>query len=197
MGRRSLAGMLHLLGRGDAIRAGCIAALIAAICWYFGADVWHAILLGCAITVAAIAANSAGLSVPQPGALGWRPSGPARRAGARDEVATLSGSLRAGWGYVGLTAERRLSQIARRRMALEGLDLRNPEHRLAIERRIGEPAYRSLVNNGSRRLRLRTVVYCLDALDAVDASHYPAPQPRSLRRGPSLIGSRPWRTRER
>jgi hypothetical protein len=38
--------------RGEAIRGVGLAVLASAIAWYFGVNVWHAILLGCAATVA-------------------------------------------------------------------------------------------------------------------------------------------------
>ena len=170
--------MLRLPTRRETIRTLCAGVLIAAICWYFGVDVWHAILLGCAITVTALAVG-AGTSAPDARDLSWRPGERARNDGSRNDVASLSSSLHAGWGLVGLTAERRLHEIARRRLALDGLDLQNADHRLAIERRIGGRAYRILARGQTRRLRLRTLRYCLDMLDAIDANHYPTPRPRS------------------
>lgn len=155
--------------------------LIAAICWYFGVDLWHAILLGCAITVASLVLV-VGASARDARNRGWRPGKRARRAGSRSDVANLSSSLRGGWGYVGLTAEEQLQQIARRRLALEGFDLDNAEHRSAIERRIGAEAYRALVSSQGRVPKLRALLDCLDALDAIDEAHYPAPRPRARRR---------------
>ena len=151
---------------------------IAVVCWYFGVDVWHAILLGCAITVIALAAV-AGTSAPDARDLSWRPGKRVSNDGSRNDVASLSSSLHAGWGFVGLTAERRLNLIARRRLALEGLDLRDAENRPAIEQLIGTSAYRILQRRQRRRLRLGRLLYCLDMLDAIDPNHYPAPKPRS------------------
>ena len=177
---RRLKEMLHLPGRRATIEILGAAFLIAAICWYFGVDAWHAILLGCAITVTALAVL-VGSSAPDALELSWRPGKRARREGSRSDVANLSGSLRSGWGYVGLTAERKLQQIARRRLALEGLDLGNADHRSAIEQRIGAASYRVLVRPHGRLPRLRGLVSCLDALDAIDSTHYPAPPPRPRR----------------
>jgi hypothetical protein len=154
--------------------------LIAAICWYFGVDAWHSILLGCAITVTALALLVGG-SAPDTRDLSWRPGKRPSREGSRRDVSSLSSSLRAGWGFIGLTAERRLYEIARRRLALEGLDLRNPDHRHAIELLVGRPAYRILVSPQGRRATLRALIHCLDSLDATDSTHYPAPQPRARR----------------
>ncbi len=169
--------VLHLPSRRETRKILGAGFLIAVICWYFGVDVWHAILLGCAITVIALAL-SVGYAAPNARDLSWRGGRHARREGSRSEIADLSASLRGGWGYVGLTAQERLRQIARRRLALEGLDLGNAEHRSAIERRIGAGAYRVLVSSQGRVPRLRALLNCLDALDSI---HYPAPQPRARR----------------
>ena len=128
MGWRTLTEMLRLPTRREAIRTLCAGVLIAAICWYFGVDVWHAILLGCAMTVTALAVF-AGTSAPDARDLSWRPGKRVRNDGSRNDVASLSSSLHAGWGVVGLTAERRLHEIARRRLALDGLDLQNVDDR--------------------------------------------------------------------
>jgi hypothetical protein len=178
MDRRTLTEVLRLPTRRETIRTLCAGVLIAAICWYFGVDVWHAILLGCAITVTVLAVV-AGTSAPDARDLSWRPGNQTPNGGSRNDVASLSSSLHAGWGLVGLTAERRLREIARRRLALDGLDLQNADHRLAIERRIGGRAYRILVRGQTRGLRLRMLRYSLDVLDAIDSNHYPTPQPRS------------------
>lgn len=188
MDPRALRAMLRMPSRREAIQTLAAALVIALICWYFGVDVWHSILLGCAITVIGLACLAAG-EAPDARDLGWLPGKRERKAGSRNDVANLSASLRASWGYVGMTAEGRLKQIARRRLALEGLDLRNPDDRLAIEQRIGSTAYRALVHRrGTRRLSLRTLVCCLDMLDAIDSTHYPAPPARSRR--PYLYGIR-------
>ena len=169
---------------------------IALICWYFGVDVWHAVLLGCAITVTALALL-VGSSAPDSLDLSWRPGRRAHREGSRSDVANLSSSLRSGWGFVGLTAERQLQQIARRRLALEGLDLKNADHRPAIESRIGTRAYRALVSTQGRVPTMRTLLHCLDALDAIDSTHYPAPQPRARRWDLPVIPFSLGRARER
>lgn len=191
-----LIGMLRLPSRRETIRTLCAGVLIAAICWYFGVDVWHAVLLGCAITVTALAVF-VGTAAPDARDLSWRTGKRARDDGSRNDVASLSSSLNAGWGLVGLTAEQRLHDIARRRLALDGLELQNADHRLAIEGRIGGRAYQTLARRPTRRMRLRTLRYSLDMLDAIDSNHYPTPQPQS--RGwdlQSILTSR-GRARER
>ena len=188
--------MLHLPSRREMIEIFGAGFLIAVLCWYFGVDAWHAILLGCAITVTALALL-VGSSAPDALDLSWRPGKRASREGSRSDVANLSSSLRSGWGFVGLTAERQLQQIARRRLAVEGLDLRNADHRSAIEQRIGAPAYRVLVSPAGRLPRLRSLISCLDALDAIDSTHYPAPQQRARRWDLPGIPFSPGRARER
>ena len=194
MREHGLGERLRLPTRRETVSAVAAAALAAFICWYFGVNVWHSILLGCAATVASFAVMAGG-SPPELRDLSWRHRS-RKRLGARNEIARLSQSLRSGWEPVGLTAERRMHQIARRRLALEGLDLLNRDHRDAIERLIGGRAYRTLVHPLGRRPRLRALLHCLDALDANDAEHYTPPQPHS-RRMPDLIPSNLRRPRER
>lgn len=148
--------------------------VIALICWYFGVDVWHALLLGGAITVIALALVAGG-EAPDARDLTRLHSERERRGGARNDIANLASSLRGGWGFVGLTAHRQLHQIARRRLALEGLDLTDPADGAAIEQRIGSRTYRVLVNRRGRMPSRRVLLNCLDALDALDSTHYPAP----------------------
>ena len=195
MSGRRLSELLRLPTRREAIGGIGAALLAAVICWYFGVNVWHSILLGCATTVAGFAVM-AGASTPELRDLNWRHRG-RRRVGSRNDIATLSASLRSGWEPVGLTAERRLHQIAARRLALEGLDLRNQDHREAIERRIGRRAHRILIHPTGRHPRLRSLLYCLDALDALDADHYTPPQPRLRRWTLHLSPSEHRRPRER
>ncbi len=171
MDRQALTAKLRLPSRRETLQTVCIAFAIAAICWYFGVDAWHSILLGAAITVVMLAI-AAGSNAPL---AENRSSGHDRKraGGSRSDVAMLSGSLRVGWGTVGLPAEGRLHKIAVRRLALEGLYLDNPAHREPIERRIGTRAYRSLTRSTGRGMRLRTLIYCLDVLDTLDHNHYP------------------------
>jgi hypothetical protein len=193
----SLNQMLQLPSRREAIQTLVAGVLITVICWYFGVDAWHSILLGCAVTVISLALL-VGSSAPDARDLSWRPGKRAGREGSRNDVSSLSRSLRADWGFIGLTAERRLVVIACRRLALEGLDLHNPAHQAAIERRIGAPGYRTLVHRrGGRLPRLRALLNCLDTLDAIDSTHYPAPQPRSRRWDLNAIPFSLGRARER
>lgn len=187
---RSLPAPLRLPSRRESAGVLGFAALVAVICWYFGVNVLHSLLLGCAVTVAALAAL-AGTSIPTVSHLGWRSAERRANDGSRNDVASLSTSLQGGWGAVGLTAERRVFKIARHRLALEGLDMLDPAQRPEIERRIGSAAYRTLKRSRNRRLRMRALIRALDALDAVDSTYYPLPQPRSRARGSRRIPSRP------
>jgi hypothetical protein len=192
---RTLRKIMHLPSRRQTKQILSAGFLIALICWYFGVDAWHSILLGCAITVTALAVL-VGSSAPDAPDVSWRAGKRSNREGSRRDVANLSASLRAGWGFVGSTADGRLDQVARRRLALEGLDLHNPDHQLAIERRIGARAYRALRGRQGRVPSLRALLACLDALDAIDSNHYPASAPRARRWGrlpaiPFSLGRRP------
>jgi hypothetical protein len=170
-----------------------VAVVVAVICWYFGVNVLHALMLGAAITVIGFACLIVSFA-PQTSDLRWRGRRPAGSRGSRSDVANLSGALKGSWGLVGRTGERRLWQLARRRLALEGLDLQNPGHREAIEARIGRPMYRTLLRTGKGGLRMPMLNRCLDTLDALNPTYYPEPP---------LSPERPWlrliprRTRER
>jgi hypothetical protein len=162
-----------------ALRSVLAALVIAAICWYFGVDVWHALLLGTAITVIFLAVGVA-TSASDAALPSWRASERRGADGSRKDVETMAWSLRGSWGRIGLTAERELRRIARRRLALEGLDLSNPAHRPAIEALVGAPVYQVLTRERWGRLSLRTLGRTLDALDQVNSNYYP--QTREHRR---------------
>ncbi len=189
-----LTDSLTLPGRTQALQVLAVAAVVAVICWYFGVNVLHALLLGVAITVIAFVCLVVTLT-PQARDIAWRARKQAGGKGSRTDVANLSGALKGGWGQVGRTAERRLWQLARRRLALEGLDLQSAEHRTAIEARIGRTAYRTLKRTGKGGVRLRTLVHCLDTLDALNPTYYPAPQADPRQSRVSMIPRR--RARER
>lgn len=176
-------GKLTRLGRRPERRSAAAAVLTAlglsAICWYFGADTWHSLLLGTTITAIAVTLRVAGgVEVTD---IRWREvrHGP---TGSRHDVMNLSGSLRAGFGGVGQAAQWRLKQIARQRLTLCDLHLGNPADRPEIEQLIGRRAYRTLVGNGRHRMRLRSLVHCLDALDGLDTARNQVARPRSADR---------------
>lgn len=148
------------------------ALLIALVCWYFGVDVWHALLLGAAVTVIVLAAGAAS-SASDAALPSWRPSERRGAGGSRGDVEAMAWSLRGSWGRIGLTAERELRRVARRRLALEGLDLANPAHRGEIQALVGEQVYRVLTRERWGRVSLRTLERTLDALDRVNSNYYP------------------------
>jgi hypothetical protein len=174
--------------RRRTLRVLAAAVLIAAVCWYLGANLWHSIVLACVIsTVCSLGMIGVVLDVSD---IGWRAAG--RRSGSRNDVAQLSGSLRGSGGRVDTGAIWRARQIARQRLARHGLDYREPAHRRAIEQLIGRRPYAVIVNGERRRPMLRTLLSCLDALDALnqlDPLEPPAPVPVRARQGRHLIPS--------
>lgn len=176
-----------------------VALLVSALCWYLGADVWRSLLLGCAITAAAVAALD-GLALalsPEGGDTPWRGDPSARQRGARSDVASLAASLNDRFGRSSL-ARGRLRQIARHRLALQGLDLARPADRVAIEQLIGRRAYRVLAHEHRRGLALRSLLHGLDALEALDpAGGATPPRATSPRPYRAQASTGPGRARER
>ncbi|MGH9090003.1 MAG: hypothetical protein ACRDZR_01270 [Acidimicrobiales bacterium] len=171
-----------------------VALLVAAICWYFGADVWHSILLGSVITtVGVIGLVGATIDVAD---VSWRGGRRTNRNGSRSDVAELSWSLRGSHGRVGNSAMWRVQQLARRRLALHQLDLHDPADSRRIKQLIGRSAYTVLGRGDRRPPRLRSLLGCLDALEALDPTRTAAPLPRSRRRTPIFSPDRPKRRRE-
>jgi hypothetical protein len=141
-----------------------VALVVAVICWYFGADAWHALLLGGGITTVGLIGMLA--MTIQVGDSPWRNRGSSNQAGSRSDVAELSWSLRGGSGNAVVWRVRR---IARQRLARYQLDLDNKADRPRIEQLIGRRAYLALAGGKRRPARLRTLYSCLDALDALAA----------------------------
>lgn len=177
---RTLSRLLRAPDRRATIRTLIVALLVAVICWYFGADVWHSILLGGAITTVGVT-GLVGTALDARD-LNWRSGGRTNREGSRGDVAALSWSVRGSYGRVGSTAVRRVNRIARQRLALRHLDLSDPADRLEIERLIGRRAYAVLVRGERRPPLLRSLLRCLDALDALDPGRRPPPPPPRPRR---------------
>lgn len=144
----------------------------AAVAWYFGADVWHSILVGGAVTVVLRAA--ALVSEPEEIGSSWRPEIRARATGGRSDVTSLAWSVRPRWGRTGVAADRRVVELARRRLALHHLDLANPDDHPQIQQLLGRRAYRSLTRDDYRGMWLSSLLHCLDVLDSLD------PDPRRL-----------------
>jgi hypothetical protein len=162
--RHNLPGLIRLPGRRATTGVLVVALLVAAICWYLGANVWHSILLGVALTtLGLIGTVNADLNDT-----GWRGGGRSSRHGARREVDELSWSLRGSYGRVSGRAAMRVQQLARHRLALLSLDLRDPADRPRIEQLIGRRAYTVVAPGKRRPPLLRSLLHCLDVLDALD-----------------------------
>ena len=165
--------LLRAPDRRSAMIVLVAAVLVAALCWYLGADVWDAILLASGITtLTVLGLVGAALEV---GEIGWRGDGPTKRGGSRSDVVELSWSLRGSWGRVRPAVMWRVTRIARHRLARHELDLARPADRAAIERLIGRRAYLVLTRTERRAPRLRALLQCLDALDAIDPTDVTAP----------------------
>ena len=174
--------------RGTVVRALLSAILLAAIFWYFGADVWYALLFASALTTVALVL-SARSTLADRGQTAWRGEGVHVQSGARNNVAELSWSLESRFGRVSHAALVSVSDVARRRLAARHLDLREPNDRAQIEQLIGRRAYLLLVSRPRRRPYLRSLVHCLDALDALETSRQSASTPvasKSRRAGSTL-----------
>jgi hypothetical protein len=176
-----MSGLLRIPAPRTAVRGALVALLLAAICWYFGADVWHSILFGTVLTaVAAIALRGLGSDV---GTVSWRAAGN-NRQGARRDVDQLSWSMRGSYGRVDGVAIWRVQKLAAQRLALHQLSLQDPADRPRIEQLLGRRAYLLLVRGERRPVSLRALLRCLDALDVLDtlALTQPAPTVQSSRR---------------
>lgn len=175
-----------------------VAFLFALIFWYFGADVWHAILIGAGITLVALLGWLA--MAIQVGDSPWSSRGRSNQAGSRSDISELSWSLR---GNSGTAAVWRLRRIARQRLVRHHLDLDNAADRHRIEQLIGRQAYVVLARGRRRQVRLRALLRCLDALDALaamdpaDTVRAMTPAPRAGRRPLTFTRPRPRRARER
>jgi hypothetical protein len=171
-----------------------VALFLAAICWYFGADPWHSILIGTAVTAVAVS-GLVGIGDLNLGEIVWRGGGRPNRNGARSDIEELSWSLRGSRGRVNPEVMWRVRRLARQRLALHQLDLLDPADRGKIEQLIGHRANALLVR-GDRRPPLRSLLRCLDVLDTLNPTG-PATSSRSRRETPTLVPRRPGRARER
>jgi hypothetical protein len=193
---RGLFGDLRALDRRSTIRVLLVALLIAAVCWYFGADVWHSILIGSALTTLGLIGFIANAN-PDFNNTGWQSDSHSNRHGARRDVAQLSRSLRGSHGRVGTAAVLWTQRLARKRLAVYQLDLLDPADRPRIEQLIGHRAYTVLMRGEHRPPLLRSFIHCLDALDALDPARPIALRSRTRRWSPNFSPHRPRRARER
>jgi hypothetical protein len=166
--------------RRAAGRVLLVALLVAAISWYLGADVSHSILIGTAVALGVVGVyGSGGFDLKS---TGWRGGVGSSEAGARRDVVELSWSLRKRYGRVGDAAVSRVQQIARHRLALHELDLSDTADRREIEQLIGRNTCALLVPDGRRAPSLRSLLHCLDVLDALDPRRSTVPPSRPRRR---------------
>jgi hypothetical protein len=162
-------------GTRAAARRLLLALALAGAAWYFGADPWHAVLLGGLLATAlwvtaVVTLGGEGEQTDWPDIEDGDPSG------ARTDIARLSVSLRGRRGRVSDTSVAQVRRIAERRLAERELNLRNPADRARIEQLIGGPAYRLLVRGRlARQPTLRALVRCLDRLDALEAPRHGKP----------------------
>lgn len=192
----SLLQVLRALNRRVTIRILLAALLIAAVCWYFGADVAHSIMIGSAATTLGLIFLIANDN-PDFGNTGWRSETRTNQQGARRDVAQLSRSLRGSYGRVGRAAVTQAQRLARQRLARYQLDLLNPADRPRIEHLIGHHAYAVLVRGERRPPLLRSFIHCLNALDALDPTKPITLRPRSRPWFLNFTPRRPRRARER
>jgi hypothetical protein len=143
------------------------AVLIGAACWYFGMDVPHAVT----VAVALLAVGVAWFVADGDDATEWAHGAAAPGEGVRQDVSRLAWSLRAHRAGIPAAGLRRVHQLAAERLGRRGLDVDSPADRAAIERMLGRAAY-SVLHPGDRRIRLTTVIACLDALDWLE-THAP------------------------
>lgn len=153
--------------RGCALLVSVCAPAATLVCWYFGADIWHAVAIAacvCAVGVAWVAWPAEQLTQ-------WHKHDESR-GGGRSDVVRLSWSLYRRRGLASAEAVRRVQAIGRRRLALHQLDPLEPSHAPAIERLIGGAALAVLRwsdrSSSSQPPTMRALVHCLDALDALD-----------------------------
>jgi hypothetical protein len=172
-----------------------VALLVAAICWYFGADASHSILIGTALALGFVGLDGpAGLDLSN---TDWRGGVRVNREGARRDITDLSWSLRGRYGRVSDTAVSRVRQIARQRLALHQLDLIDPADHRKIEQLIGRSTCALLVWDERRPPSLRSLLHCLDVLDALDPTRATAPPSRPRHQTPIFALQRSRRARER
>jgi hypothetical protein len=165
-----LTGVRALLpDRRTAVRLALTAAVLTGLALLAGADRPHAVALGVAGAIA-LRAVGAALANNDTGDLIWKVGEGPQRPGAREDVSELAWSIESAWGLVGRRAEIRVRRLARRRLALLGLNLENPADRAQIEARLGEEATQLVTRE--RVLGLRPATFCrlLDALDRLDSA---------------------------
>lgn len=152
--------------RGCALIVTIFGPATTLVCWYFGADVWHAV----AIAACVCAVGVAWVAWPEERATPWH-NHDEWQSGGRSDVVRLSWSLYRRRGRASTEALRRVQAIGRRRLALHQLDPLDPSDAPAIERLVGSDALavlRSSERDSPQPPTMRSLVHCLDALDVLE-----------------------------
>lgn len=179
-----LRSLLQSPRRGRFILVLIGAVLVGAVCWYIGMDTWHAVAAG----VAVAAVGLCWIAVPDHDNPRWPSDTETSNQGARRDIVQLSWALRPRYGRIRQTALGRAQKLARYRLGLHHLDLRNPDDRAAIERLIGRASYATLHATEGRMPTLAAVTRCLDRLDGLDPLRSNATLVGSARRRPATSG---------
>lgn len=127
---------------------------------------WLQSLLIAGALIAAVAAVELYLLAEEPY---WPQLDEARRAGGRREVTSLSWMLTPRRHGTDRQAVVRLREIARRRLALHGIDLENPEDRARAVEALGPLAVGVLTDNTDDGPSHRALVRCIESLERLEA----------------------------
>jgi hypothetical protein len=154
--------------RGSALIVSVGGPIVTLVCWYFGADDGHSV----AIAACVCAVGVAWVAWPEEQQAQWHDHD-GWQSGGRSDVVRLSWTLYRRRGLASAEAVRRVQAIGRRRLALHQLDPLEPSHAPAIERLVGGAALAVLRGSesslaSSQPPTMRSLVHCLDALDALD-----------------------------
>jgi hypothetical protein len=174
---RPLRGLFQPPRRVRTIVILSLAVVTAAVCWYVGMDVAHAIAI--AIVIAAVGVTW--IAVPEHEVPEWAEEELRTGDGVRFDVMRLSWMLRSRRRTIQTGGLRRAREIAKERLARFGFDLDNPADRSGIETLIGRGPYATLWPTADRMPRLNELVRCLDALDRLDPSTSVRPTTSSAR----------------
>lgn len=96
------------------------------------------------------------------------------RGGGRREVANLSWLLTSKNQTADRAAVQRLAAIARRRLALRGIDVNDPRTAPYAASALGEPIYRTLFDPSAALPTHRELIRCVEALERLGQSNHTA-----------------------
>lgn len=169
-----------IAGRRLAARLGAAAVALPAGAWAIGVN-WILSLLIAGVGAAAVAI----LELP---ALAQEPTWPVpeehRRGGGRRELTNLSWMFTSRHGGIDPAALLRLRAIARRRLALRGIDLDAPADRERAIAALGQQGHAILLTEDAAALSHRQITVCIEALERLDpgsasSANPPGPNPAS------------------